>query len=181
MIAPTTQPPLRARLALAELIARNILIAENITAPPVPVERLLGESAFVHWYEDPKEEGFCIMGDDGPHAFLNKTMIKGCDAFTLAHELGHIKMGHIGIDQDLITPSLERNIKLEADYFAYCLLMPERWIRGAVGGGRRGCEHIRGLAHIFGVSYSSMNKRLARLGLYHQELIHRTWGEIQRR
>ena len=36
MIAPTAQPPLRARLALAELTARNILIAENITAPPPP-------------------------------------------------------------------------------------------------------------------------------------------------
>ena len=175
------QPPLRARLALAELTARNILIAANITAPPVPVEHLLDQSAVVHWFEDPKEEGFCIMRAATPYVFLNKTMIKGCDAFTLAHELGHIKMGHTFIDQSLIIPSLERNIKCEADYFAYCLLMPEQWIRAAVGNGRRGCEHIRGLVHIFGVSYSAMNKRLARLGLYDKELIHRTWGEIRRR
>ena len=181
MNPPMAQPPLRARLALAELTARNILIAAYITAPPVPVEHLLDQSAVVHWYEDLIEEGFCIMHGDTPYVFLNKTMIKGRDTFTLAHELGHIKMGHTYIEQATLTPSLVKNIKLEADYFASCLLMPEQWIRAAVGGGRRGCEHIRGLVHIFGVSYAAMNKRLAGLELYDKELIHRMWGEIQRR
>ena len=181
MTAPMTQPPHRARLALAELTTRNILIAANITSPPVPVEYLLDQSAVVHWYEDLIEEGFCIMSGDTPYVFLNRSMISGRDTFTLAHELGHIKMGHTYIDQSKITPLLEQNIRLESDYFAACLLMPEQWIRAALGSGRRGCEHIRGLVHIFGVSYSAMNNRLAGLGLYDKELIHRMWGEIRRR
>lgn len=174
-------PPLRARLTLVELTVRNILIEANITAPPVPVKDLLEQSAVVCWYNDEFEEGFCVMKGETPYVFLNKNIINGRDKFTFAHELGHLKMGHVFIDQSRITTWHERHIRREADYFAACLLMPEAWIRDAVGSDMISCDHVRGLVQMFGVSYEAMHNRLDELGLCQKEFIQWMWNERRKR
>lgn len=175
------QPPLKARLTLAELTARNILIEAGITKPPVPAMELLERCAVVCWYDDAIEEGFCIMNNNTPYVFLNKNIVNGRDKFTFAHELGHLKMGHIQIDQSKLTAWHERNIRREADYFAACLLMPEHWIRDAVGNDFIGCDHVRGLVQMFGVSYEAMHNRLDELGLCDKEYIQWMWSEKRKR
>lgn len=174
-------PPLKPRLTLAELTARNTLIEASIIEPPVPAKALLELHAVVHWFNDPNIEGFCTEENGTNHIFINRSISRGRDCFTYGHELGHLLLGHLKIDQSKITRWHERNIRREADYFAACLLMPEHWIRDAVGNDFIGCDHVRGLVQMFGVSYEAMHNRLDELGLCDKEFIQWMWSEKRRR
>lgn len=67
------------------------------------------------------EDKYIILYNDSPD------ISKGKKAFTLAHELGHILLGHMNILESFgIYHSSHENehMKKQADYFAACLLCP---------------------------------------------------------
>ncbi len=90
--------------------------------------------------------------------------------FTIAHELGHVELGHLdGTEKCLRDP--RRNYSLEnfdprerdANRFAAALLMPARAVRAAVV--RMADPDVERLAKLFGVSRLAMGIRLKQLGI----------------
>lgn len=93
--------------------------------------------------------------------------------FTIAHELGHLVMGHLRGGQVVIDEALNERApqEREANAFAAGLLMPRSGVRGAVGRFRKrlGENDPVGwtvwLADSFGVSEEAAAYRLVNLGL----------------
>ena len=80
-------------------LAWEILRREKIDKLPVDVTgicRRLGIA--VRYYEEPRPEGdgFCAIIDGVPHIFLRRGQSRQRLRFTVAHELGHILLGHVG-------------------------------------------------------------------------------------
>lgn len=72
--------------------------------------------------------GAAIYKDGDQIVFSNSSQVLSREIFTVAHELGHIRLGHIGIDNQLIQDVDENSAgseESEADYFAACFLMPK--------------------------------------------------------
>lgn len=79
----------------------------------------LGVVIFLCDFGTDKLDGFTIIGDENPIIFINKDMPWCRSRFTLAHELGHIVLGHVQ----------KQGIEEEANEFASEFLMPEDDIR----------------------------------------------------
>jgi Zn-dependent peptidase ImmA (M78 family) len=72
--------------------------------------------------------GAAIYKDGDYIVFSNSSQVLSREVFTVAHELGHIILRHIGIDNQLMQDISENNAgneETEADYFAACFLMPK--------------------------------------------------------
>lgn len=84
--------------------------------------------------------------------------------FTVAHELGHVLLGHVdeGNPKHRDTTFGNYNpIERAANAFAAELVMPERKVRELFGGARS----VRQMSEAFGVSNAAMSFRLQNLGL----------------
>jgi Zn-dependent peptidase ImmA (M78 family) len=167
----------------AERAARNLLEDFGVSAPPVPVEdiarRLGARVSFEHF--GPSVSG--MLYRDGANAVIgvNATHAKTRQHFTIAHEIGHLRL-HEGrpmfVDRSVRIDRRDANAALgvdlaeiEANSFAAALLMPESMIFAAVtqSSTRQATteveEIIRRLANRFDVSPQAMEYRLANLGL----------------
>jgi Zn-dependent peptidase ImmA (M78 family) len=167
----------------AERAARNLLEDFGVSAPPVPVEdiarRLGARVSFEHF--GPSVSG--MLYRDGANAVIgvNATHAKTRQRFTIAHEIGHLRL-HEGrpmfVDRSVRIDRRDANAALgvdpdeiEANSFAAALLMPESMIFAAVthSSTRQATveveEIIRRLANRFDVSPQAMEYRLANLGL----------------
>ncbi len=99
--------------------------------------------------------------------YLSKTDSKKRQAFTIAHELGHIILGH-NKNYDVLYRTQADNFngssseeEKQANYFAASLLMPKELIQNFWKGNR----DIELLAAHFGVSRTAAYWRLKELGL----------------
>ena len=79
--------------------------------------------------------------------------------FTIAHELGHIFLGHCEIPEDCKNKNSRRQDEEDANYFAACLLLPEALLRSC------NFVSIAGVARAFLVSESALLHRLNELQL----------------
>lgn len=109
-------------------VSWKIFIQENITALPIKVGELCKQlGVIVKYYEpDNDNDGYCAFIDDAPHVFVSKHCSPQRKRFTIAHELGHILLGHVG-KYKLVNrePSSSDNpIEHEANVFASRLLAP---------------------------------------------------------
>ena len=159
-------PPEHARLALARREASFLLLYEEILKPPVPVEELLEQFAKVHFFTERPEEVFCLEHDKIWQVYIDMNISKECANYTRAHELGHLRMGHLRIDLKKLTDWQVLQLKLEADYFAYNLLIPEDWTFSACQGNVVNEATVAYLAKLFSVSRDIMRIRLHQLGIY---------------
>lgn len=93
--------------------------------------------------------------------------------FTLAHELGHMLLGHEGTsfrkeESQNQKESIEYIVKeRQANSFAANLLMPEKLLREVISSNSfdNATQRNRFLAEKFNVSYMAMEYRLTRLGI----------------
>lgn len=72
--------------------------------------------------------GATIYKDGDYIVFSNSSQVLSREIFTVAHELGHIRLGHVGVDKQLIQDVYDKaneSEETEADYFAACFLMPK--------------------------------------------------------
>ncbi|MBJ9675225.1 ImmA/IrrE family metallo-endopeptidase [Burkholderia gladioli] len=90
--------------------------------------------------------------------------------FTIAHEIGHVALGHLGAGRTLFRDPPEHFSagshnpeERAANSFAADLLMPERIVRFAIY--ERGVQDIARLANLFAVSQAAMRYRLINLGI----------------
>lgn len=171
------KPPLKVRSALIEITARNILMEAGTISPPVPALKIIERYAKIKWYDDDFEEGFSLKRKGKAYILLNKNMVKGRDNYTFAHELAHVVLDHLDIDEDDITDYHRRVLRREADSFAASFLMPEEWVH-------RACAHcaphcIRSLGDLvrqFDVSWAAMEIRLHELGICERDYIRWLWA-----
>ena len=81
-------------------LAWEILLHERVCALPVDVAVLCrGLGVRLVQYEDPRPEvgdGFSVIIDGVPHICIERGRPPRRARFTVAHELGHILLGHVG-------------------------------------------------------------------------------------
>ena len=159
-------PPNHARLALAEIASRKVLLESNISGPPVSAKYLLTRYAKVHWFADDQEEGFCVQHAGCFHVFLNSTMAPNRGNFKYGHELGHLVLNHLRINQNRMNPAAVVLIKSEANHFSATLLMPDDWVQKFATGLSQTKENLKKLARQFNVPPEAMEKRLYELGIW---------------
>ena len=90
--------------------------------------------------------------------------------FTVAHELGHVELGHLNgrekclrDTRDSYVLGTDKVIEREANLFAAALLMPAQAVRAAVAEMRN--PNIERMARLFRVSKLAMGIRLKQLGI----------------
>jgi Zn-dependent peptidase ImmA (M78 family) len=137
---------------------------------PVPVVRIANAmGARVVSSDDIKDSGVVQMTDDGRFKISVKAgEPKFRQRFTIAHEMGHIALGHLREGQPLFR---DANFNRPRDYreraanrFAAALLMPAEYIRLAWGK-----MPFHELAQCFGVSSQTLLYRLDQLGIIDAE------------
>lgn len=124
------------------------------------IERFLRVDVLVEKYADDPLSGAAITALEFPLIFVNSKHPTPRCLFTLAHELGHLLLGHDGaitVDDNLdgATPG-ER----QANAFAAAFLMPADKVRGYITEYGRGAESLARMLYDFGVSFESLTYRL---------------------
>lgn len=109
-------------------MAWKILIQEQVTTMPVKISRVCRQMGIeVAYYDgDSTGDGCCATINGSPIIMVKKDCHHARQRFTVAHELGHILLGHVG-KYDLVNrePSPTDNpIEHEANVFASRLLAP---------------------------------------------------------
>ena len=76
-------------------------------------------------------DGFVVQNNNKYIIFLNKDMLLSRQRFTIAHEIGHIILGHHNLDgYNLIANSgLDTDVEQEANMFARLILCPPQITR----------------------------------------------------
>lgn len=165
----------------AEAEAQQMLMDAGMTeVVPVPVEQLVSwAGAQLAMRALPANvSGMLIRDDSRQVVAINAGDPKTRQRFTMAHELGHLRM-HRGVFVDTFRVN-ERNVKahqgtdleeIQANAFAAELLMPNREVVAASRellrsrGALSEPELVERLAKRFDVSHQAMSIRLVNLGI----------------
>lgn len=128
------------------------------------IENRLAVDVLVDAFVDDPLSGAALTDHAFPLIFVNGAFSRPRSLFTLAHELGHVLLGHvddgIALDRELASSTeLERT----ANAFAAIFLMPEDSIQTVLDRMGRRTTTIVHLAHLFGVSFESIVYRLHNL------------------
>jgi len=128
-----------------------------------------GIYVFKDAFRDPDHSGFCLYHDEFPIIYVNNTMTKTRQIFTLFHELGHLVFQTSGIDSvddsnigRMSAPN--RHIETICNRLAACLLVPESAFDRAFRGDVSGTEATR-LAGLFKVSRELVFRKFLDRGL----------------
>jgi Zn-dependent peptidase ImmA (M78 family) len=156
----------------AAKLAYLIRDENNICTPYTPVKRLLKQFSRLYYFcaeQNPdfmNEAGFTVLERDGKYkTYINAGLSEGRDKFTLAHELGHIVIGHhLCYKTDLLTDREYAILDREANAFAASLMMPEDWVKHYCTYSMT-TGNIGKMKQLFGVSWAAMIKRLDELGI----------------
>jgi len=151
--------------SVIQTIARRFLKLHNIH-PPLDlnyVARVL--SATIYYQKMPlKVDAVTMPLKDGTFViFVNISHSENRIRFTIAHELGHIALGHCNYGASLFSLSNRSNtIEREADIFASELLMPSIHVKHLVFG--CGWKDIDELSKLYGVSRQAMEIKMEEIG-----------------
>lgn len=109
-------------------LAWRVLINENVRELPVKVVRLCRQMGIRVNYFTPEtdSDGFSTIVDGQAQIFVSDCCSRERQRFTVAHELGHILLGHVG-EYELVNrePSKgDTSIEQAANVFASRLLAP---------------------------------------------------------
>lgn len=149
---------------------QEILSILNIKSPPVNVQRIAFASGVETqtWDFDDSVSGLVVVIEGHTTILVNKHQSNTQRRFAIAHELGHLWLGHYpeveiavnlhGSSQLTMDPAMEQ----QADGFARELLMPEEWLRSHW---QRNAGDLEGTARLFEVGVQSLWVRLHELGI----------------
>jgi len=159
----------KAKVAEARHAAKALLKAANIKSAPVKINELIkflpkefnlvirgtknhlpnGLDAFTH-----KEPNLTIIG-------YNQNVALVRQKFSIAHELGHLYMGHLH-GQSSIDLDTNDHDEIEANQFAAHLIMPTIMIKSDI---KAGLKQVELLAKRYVVSEEAMWWQLSKSGL----------------
>jgi Zn-dependent peptidase ImmA (M78 family) len=162
-------------------IAQGILAKAKITAPPVPVQDIARSFGIVVRFGPLPDDlsGFLVHEDGKTIVGVNSRQAKPRQTFTLAHELGHFVL-HPSMNfvdrkfmyfRDQKSAAATDVREIQANEFAACILMPERFIQGHLRGRTVDLEDeefVAALARRFGVSSQALTYRLINLNVANQ-------------
>jgi Zn-dependent peptidase ImmA (M78 family)/DNA-binding XRE family transcriptional regulator len=134
------------------------------------IEDRLKVDVLIEQFDDDALSGAALTDRSFPLLFVNSDFSRPRSLFTLAHELGHLLLGHvdegIALDRELAgSTDMERM----ANAFAAIYLMPEEVISKTVERYDRDTPTIVQLAYRFGVSFQTIVYRLHNLRLIDAE------------
>src|SRR5690349_12057855 len=124
-----------------ERVARRILVANNVTRAPVPVDDLAKALDIDVRYSAGAEDvsGALIRDEDAVVIAVNSAQHENRQRFTIAHEIGHFllhKGTQVHFDEDFrinyrdaTSSDATKRDEIEANGFAAALLMPEPFLR----------------------------------------------------
>jgi Zn-dependent peptidase ImmA (M78 family) len=124
----------------AKRFAQNLLIRNNVTAPPVNVYAIARSAEISVQQADFKLKHQDITGIIECHGnaiIVNRAKPVSQQNFAVAHGLGHIVLGHTICEEgqnyhhfyyDQIKTEMDRS-EQEANYFATCILVPDASFR----------------------------------------------------
>ncbi|MBR2929378.1 MAG: ImmA/IrrE family metallo-endopeptidase [Oscillospiraceae bacterium] len=109
-------------------LAWEVLLREGVCKLPVSTSKLCRSMGIHLLYGDTGagNDGYSTMVDGGMYIVIREGMSLGRTRFTVAHELGHILLGHVGT-YSLVNrepSSTDNPIEREANVFASRLLAP---------------------------------------------------------
>lgn len=144
----------------------QLLIDKNITTLPIKVVTLCkGLGIKVKSYEPTNDDdGYSCFIDSVPYIFVNANAYAPRQRFTVAHELGHILLGHVG-KYELVNrePSSEDNpIEQAANIFASRLLAPACVLWGC------GVRNADDIAKLCQISKQAAEFRMARMDVLYK-------------
>lgn len=135
-------------------------------------EALLGAGIFVFKdaFRVPTYSGFCLYDDVFPIIYVNNSVAKTRQIFTLFHELAHLLFHTSGIDTITeefipILPDPARRIEIFCNRFAAEFLVPEVAFRRAIAGLEPTEETAEQLADAFNVSREMIFRKFLDRGL----------------
>lgn len=161
--------------------AQALLRDHQITAPPVPVERVArGLSAQLRFAPLDRElSGMVYVKEGTPIIGVNAIHHPNRQRFTIAHECGHLILHRdqvtreVHVDKafpmlmrDAVSAASVNEMEIEANLFAAELLMPEFLLTEALGNAPFDIDDdatVSALARRFRVSLSAMQFRLGNL------------------
>ena len=159
--------------------ARDLLDAADVRHPPVPTDSI-ADAAGVRVVTDRLSgelSGLLRVLDGVPTIVVNSAHGSARRRFTIAHELGHLRLHQDGegsqmfVDRDFVfrrgqkaAAGSERE-EIQANMFAAELLMPTDWLIQDAGETDIDDDAVARLAQRYGVSQAAMAFRLANLGL----------------
>lgn len=156
--------PHTVREDIARAKARYLLREYNVSHPPVYPEELaerLNIKIHYHWVDD-IDFSFSLKKQNKYIICVHISGNQGRDRWSVAHELGHIVLGHYElysvdtITTDRLTDHERYILDREADIFTEELLMPAEWIVQYK-------QSQSDLKELFKVSKEAMSIRLGKL------------------
>ena len=139
----------------------------QLPVDPVRIANAMGVSVVGQAMED---SGQISLGPAAPVITFNVADAPVRQRFTVAHEIGHLALGHLSSGVTLYRDSASNFSSAsfdpkerEANAFAAQLLMPANTLEYAIAAKRM--TDVAELAQVFGVSQVAMGYRLANLGL----------------
>lgn len=167
----------------AERAAQLFLDEHGITEPPTPLTKLAraaGVEIVREPFRDDEVSGMLLREPRQTVIIVNSANARSRQRFTIAHELGHLKLhkGDVYVDgrarvnfRDGRSSTATDREEIAANAFAAALLMPDPWVRRAYENVVRNTRVqselslAELLSHNFGVSSQAMLLRLVNLGL----------------
>ena len=135
----------------------------------------VGVAVFKDAFRDKSENyfGFCLYDREFPLIYVNNSMAKARQIFTLFHELGHLLFETSGIDglTDAVIsqlPQNDRKIEVVCNRFASEFLLPDKVFTAALKGMQPTEESASDLADEFKVSRTFIYLRFLKHGLITQ-------------
>lgn len=162
--------------------AQKLLADHGVTEAPINVQELAGQAGAIVSYEAFKEDLSGVLVKEKTRVVIGVNSFHAMtrQRFTIAHELGHLMLGHKGevfVDQTVMRRDAKSStaadpLEIEANQFAAELLMPASLVLEAVR--RRQAKRsdlssillVDELAEEFQVSSQAMEYRLTNLGMF---------------
>lgn len=162
MKALTSNTP---RIGFARDAARTLLKKLSIDSPPVLLRDIASQipNLYIDGAElDDSLSGVQVTYDGKPFIRYNKNHSVKRNRFTVAHEIGHLVLGHTASCESISFDNQTNVNETEANQFAAELLMPLAVLKKSI----QSHDTAESLAGKFWVSKDSMNWRLLETKLY---------------
>ncbi len=156
----------KANFERAKKEAEKIILANDITEPVVPVFEIAEKLQYIIKFFPSKGELSNVAGVTRPETreiFVNQEDPVYRQSFTVAHELGHIILGHAPNKYGVLLRNTNietTDEEKEANAFAAYLLMPDVLLRETMKKYHLDKDNLEMLAGIFGVSKEAMRHRM---------------------
>lgn len=155
------------RITLARNIAKKILMEIGIKNPPILIRDVVNyikkerDLSIYPWACGNEIDGIQITQGDSATIGYNQTQHQHRQRFTVAHEIGHLLLGHTSGDLILDLNS-DKPERIEANQFAAELLMPLAMLKNDF---KNGIKNAKDIAKLYNVSEEAVWWRLIDCGL----------------